>query len=74
MGPLGFLSTEDEIVPGNNGLKDQSQAIRWVRENVAEFGGDPNSITLFGESSGGASVHFHMISRLSKSKYLFLKQ
>ena len=66
MGPLGFLSTEDEIVPGNNALKDQSQALRWVQENIAQFGGDPNRVTLFGESAGGASVHFHMISPLSK--------
>ena len=71
MGPIGFLSTEDKIVPGNNGLKDQNQAIRWVRENIAEFGGDRNRITIFGESAGGASVHYHMISPLSKGKYLY---
>ena len=70
LGPLGFLSTEDDVVPGNNGLKDQSQAIRWVTENIASFNGDPNSITLFGQSAGGTSVHYHMISPLSKGKYL----
>ena len=71
LGPLGFLSTEDKIVPGNNGLKDQSQAIRWVQENIVKFGGDPNRITIFGQSAGSASVHYHMISPLSKGKYLF---
>ena len=72
MGPLGFLSTEDEIVPGNNALKDQSQALRWVQENIAQFGGDPNNVTLFGESAGAVSVHYQMISPLSKGKLLYL--
>ena len=71
MGPLGFLSTEDEVVPGNNGMKDQAQAIRWVHENIAQFGGDPNRVTIFGESAGASSVHFHMISPLSKGKCWF---
>nr|WAJ59855.1 carboxylesterase [Apis mellifera] len=66
LGPLGFLSTEDTVCPGNNGLKDQSLSIRWVHENIAAFGGDPNSVTIFGESAGGASVHYHMISNLTK--------
>lgn len=66
LGPLGFLSTEDTVCPGNNGLKDQSQSIRWVHENIAAFGGDPNRVTIFGESAGGASVHYHMMSNLSK--------
>ncbi|XP_043271072.1 venom carboxylesterase-6-like [Venturia canescens] len=66
LGPLGFLSTEDFVSPGNQGLKDQAQAIRWVHENIAAFGGDPNRVTIFGESAGGASVHYHLISPLSK--------
>lgn len=66
LGPLGFLSTEDLISPGNQGLKDQSQAIRWINENIANFNGDPNRITIFGQSAGGASVHYHMMSPLSK--------
>lgn len=65
---MGFLSTEDTVCPGNNGLKDQSLSIRWVHENIVAFGGDPNSITIFGESAGGASVHYHMISNLTKGK------
>lgn len=66
LGPLGFLSTEDMVSPGNQGMKDQAQAIRWVHENIAAFGGDPNRVTIFGESAGGASVHYHMISPLSR--------
>ncbi|XP_067208422.1 venom carboxylesterase-6-like [Linepithema humile] len=66
LGPLGFLSTEDSECPGNLGLKDQQQALRWVKENIAYFNGDPTRVTIFGESSGGASVHYHMVSPLSK--------
>ncbi|XP_034947795.1 venom carboxylesterase-6 [Chelonus insularis] len=67
LGPLGFLSTEDLVSPGNQGMKDQSQAIHWVSENIAAFGGDPNRITLFGESAGGASTQYHIISPLSRN-------
>ncbi|KAG7188023.1 hypothetical protein KM043_015769 [Ampulex compressa] len=69
LGPLGFLSTEDEIVPGNMGLKDQSMALRWVSENIESFGGDKNKITLVGLSAGGASVHYHYLSPLSANLF-----
>lgn len=62
LGPLGFLSTGDEHCPGNNGLKDQQEALRWIQKNINFFGGDKNSVTIFGESAGGASVSFHMAS------------
>lgn len=42
IGALGFLSTEDENAPGNFGLKDQSMILKWVRENIEQFGGDPD--------------------------------
>lgn len=67
----GFLSNSDPTynTPGNAGLKDQSFALQWVRSNILNFGGDPDNITLFGESAGSASVHFHMISNYSKNLF-----
>ncbi|XP_053675826.1 esterase B1-like [Anopheles nili] len=71
IGAFGFLSFESKElgIPGNGGLKDQHVAICWVRDNIARFGGDPDNITLFGESAGGCSVHYHMVS--DRSKRLF---
>ncbi|PSN36678.1 hypothetical protein C0J52_16276 [Blattella germanica] len=69
LGPLGFLSTEDEVVPGNMGLKDQNAALQWIQENIAAFGGNPKSVTLTGNSAGGASVHFHYLSPLSQGLF-----
>ena len=71
LGVLGFLSLEDESlgIPGNNGLKDQIFALKWIKRNIANFGGDPNNITIFGESAGGASVHFLCISEQSKGLF-----
>ncbi|PSN36676.1 Venom carboxylesterase-6 [Blattella germanica] len=65
LGPLGFLSTEDEVVPGNMGLKDQVVALRWVQRNIAAFGGNPASVTIAGQSAGGVSVHYHYLSPMS---------
>lgn len=67
LGPLGFLSTQDEVVPGNNGLKDQSLGLRWVKSNIRNFGGDPDKITIFGESAGSASVHYQLLTPLNKN-------
>ncbi|XP_018562928.1 venom carboxylesterase-6 isoform X2 [Anoplophora glabripennis] len=69
VGILGFLSTEDDVIPGNNGLKDQVLALKWVRDNIASFGGNPDSVTIVGLSAGGASVHLHYFSPLSKGLF-----
>lgn len=63
---IGFLSTGDKEAPGNLGLKDQVQVLKWVKENIATFGGDPECVTIGGYSAGGASVTLHLVSPLSK--------
>ncbi|KAK3849905.1 hypothetical protein Pcinc_043356 [Petrolisthes cinctipes] len=62
LGALGFISTEDSALPGNMGLRDQTQAFRWVQHNIHSFGGDPDRVTIFGESAGAAAVHFQILS------------
>ncbi|CAG7786053.1 unnamed protein product [Allacma fusca] len=66
VGVFGFLYNEDDSIPGNLGLKDQLQALKWIKRNIHHFGGDPSRVTIFGESAGATSVHFHMLSELSK--------
>ncbi|XP_031828400.1 cholinesterase-like [Nomia melanderi] len=62
LGALGFLALGLEGAPGNGGLKDQALALKWIQQNIAAFGGDPRRVTIFGESSGSASVHYHVLS------------
>ncbi|KAK9737842.1 Carboxylesterase family [Popillia japonica] len=69
LGPLGFYSTGDSILPGNYGLKDQAFALQWVQKNIDKFGGNPKSVTLTGSSAGAASVHLHYFSQLSKGLF-----
>ncbi|XP_053662699.1 esterase B1-like [Anopheles marshallii] len=71
VGALGFLCCQSPAagVPGNAGLKDQRLALTWVRDNIAHFGGDPNAVTLFGHSAGGASVQYHTIAEVSKNLF-----
>ncbi|KAL3282172.1 hypothetical protein HHI36_005366 [Cryptolaemus montrouzieri] len=69
LGALGFLSTNDNISPGNYGLKDQSLTLKWVKKNIKQFGGDPDSVTVAGISAGGSSAHYQMLSPLNKGLF-----
>jgi para-nitrobenzyl esterase len=72
---FGFFSHPDltreseHHASGNYAILDQIAALRWVRNNIAQFGGDPNNITIFGQSAGAASVAAHLASPLSKGLF-----
>ncbi|CAL8105113.1 unnamed protein product [Orchesella dallaii] len=66
---MGFLNTEDGSIAGNMGMKDQVMALRFIKNEIENFGGDPNNIVLWGESAGAAAVHFHMLSPMSKGLF-----
>jgi para-nitrobenzyl esterase len=71
VGPFGFLalsglqSADPNNSTGNMGLQDQTLGLQWVKNNIAAFGGDPNRVTIFGESAGGFSVCWHMVNQAS---------
>jgi len=75
LGRLGFfafpaLSKEHPEEPkGNYAYMDQIAALKWVQKNIAAFGGNPNNVTIFGESAGGVSVHTLLTSPLSRSLF-----
>ncbi|KAH3841426.1 acetylcholinesterase-like [Dreissena polymorpha] len=69
VGALGFLSTDDDVVPGNYGLLDQLTALKWVKNNIDRFHGDPSRITVDGQSAGGSGVSLHMFSPLAKDLF-----
>lgn len=73
LGLLGFLNSEDGIYNGNQGLKDQTLLLKWVKNIIHLFGGDPNKITLAGSNSGGVSVHLHSIANYSKGEQNILQ-
>ena len=69
LGPLGFLTLEDDILPGNFGLWDQKLALEWIQLNIGAFGGDPEKVTLAGSGSGATCALLHYISPQSKSLF-----
>jgi para-nitrobenzyl esterase len=73
LGPIGFFAhpaLADEDSPlGNQGLLDQRAALQWVHDNIANFGGDPSNVTIFGESAGSADVCYHVASPGSRGLF-----
>uniref|UniRef100_A0A8C3DM97 Carboxylic ester hydrolase n=1 Tax=Corvus moneduloides TaxID=1196302 RepID=A0A8C3DM97_CORMO len=69
LGIAGYLSTGDEHARGNWGYLDQVAALQWIQENIIHFGGDPGSVTIFGESAGGISVSALVLSPLAKGLF-----
>ncbi|VEN56371.1 unnamed protein product [Callosobruchus maculatus] len=71
LGLLGFLSLNDNSlgVPGNAGLKDMVMALKWIQKNIKQFSGDPNNVTIFGESAGGSAVHYLILSPMAKGLF-----
>uniref|UniRef100_A0A8C9URR3 Carboxylic ester hydrolase n=1 Tax=Spermophilus dauricus TaxID=99837 RepID=A0A8C9URR3_SPEDA len=69
LGVLGFFSTGDQHATGNWGYLDQVAALRWVQQNIAHFGGNPDQVTLIGGSAGGSSVSSHVVSPMSQGLF-----
>jgi carboxylesterase type B len=64
----GYLTTEDEHAPGNWGFSDQYQALDFIKRNIIVFRGDPNRITLMGDTAGAVSVGLHLVSPASRRR------
>lgn len=69
LGVMGFLALGDATTKGNYGLGDAINALDWVRKNIHDFGGDPERITIFGQSAGAASVRAILASPKAKGKF-----
>lgn len=66
LGPLGFLTLENDVIEGNMGMKDLVLALQWVKQNINAFGGDENNVNVMGESAGGMSAMYLMLSPMAK--------
>ena len=78
LGPLGYLSLEEiynedpsnyPSYGGMNGILDQITALKWIQRNIGDFGGDKNKVTIFGESAGGLSTCYLLVSPLAKGLF-----
>lgn len=68
LGPLGFLSTLTDAIPGNAGVLDAIAALEWVQQNIWNFGGDHAQVTIFGQSAGASMVSMLLRSPLVQSR------
>lgn len=61
----------DDYARGNYGLMDQVAALHWIQKNIAQFGGDPDNVTIFGHGTGANCVHLLTISPVAKGRHTF---
>ena len=66
----GFLTTGTKELPGNYGIKDQIRALEWIQKNIRSFRGDPDRVTIFGSSAGGASVGIIYLSPMGRGQLM----
>lgn len=64
----GFLSLQNDSIPGNAGMLDMILALEWVQENIVWFGGDASKVTIVGQSAGGAAVSSLLVSPLTRNR------
>jgi carboxylesterase type B len=69
---LGWLSLDTDEVPGNAGLFEMIEGLRWVQKHIKNFGGDPNRVTIFGESAGAASVSALLLTPQARGSFKFI--
>jgi carboxylesterase type B len=67
LGVFGFFNGNSSDSLGNQGLWDQAMALNWTRQHIAAFGGNPNDITLFGQSAGSMSISNHIVSNVTRN-------
>ena len=72
LGVLGFLTLGNSLVSGNQGLKDQVEALKWVQRQIAAFGGDPDRVTVAGQSAGSHSIHALILSPLAQVRIMIM--
>lgn len=65
---LGFLTTANDVMPANVGLKDQLFALEWVQENIGQFGGNKSRVTIAGESAGSMAAGLHLLGPWENNK------
>lgn len=69
LGIFDILTLDSKEAPGNMSLRDQVHALKWVKQNIDKFSGDPTNVTIFGVSAGGASVEYLMLSTTAKGLF-----
>lgn len=74
LGSLGMMAAGTKEYPGNAALKDQVLVLKWIKDHIGQFGGNPNMVTIMGYSAGGMSVTLHMVSPMSKGKFCLIRE